>query len=128
LTCSINQLKENEKMKKKLFALASFLMAVSLVLAGCGAPATPQVVEKTVVVEVTAAAPQPVTEAGGGGEIAVIVKTTQSSFWQNVQKGAVAAGLELQAQTADLRVTFLGAKSESDINEEIDIVENAINR
>jgi ribose transport system substrate-binding protein len=117
-----------KKMKKKLFALASFLMAVSLVLAGCGAPATPQVVEKTVVVEVTAAAPQPVTEAGGGGEIAVIVKTTQSSFWQNVQKGAVAAGLELQAQTPDLRVTFLGAKSESDINEEIDIVENAINR
>jgi ribose transport system substrate-binding protein len=98
-------------MKKNLFALASLLMVASLVLSGCGTSA------KT-----------PATEAGGGGEIAVIVKTTQTSFWQNVQKGAVAAGLELQAQTADLRVTFLGAKSESDINEEIDIVENAINR
>ena len=36
-------------MKKKLFAWASLFMAISLVLAGCGAPATPQVVEKTVV-------------------------------------------------------------------------------
>ena len=117
-------------MNKKLFVLASLLMAVSLLLAGCGsAPVTPQTVqvEVTKIVEVTAA-PQPVKEAGTGGEIAVIVKTTQTSFWQNVQKGAVAAGLELQAQTPDLRVTFLGAKSESDINEEIDIVENAINR
>src|SRR5512144_383798 len=105
-------------MKRKLFALASLLMVVSLVLAGCAAPATPQIVEKTVVVQVTSA-PQPVKELGSGGEIAVIVKTTQTSFWQNVQKGAVAAGLELQAQTSDLRVTFLGAKSESDINEEI---------
>jgi ribose transport system substrate-binding protein len=126
----IDKRRMNE-MKKKLFALASLLMAVSLVLAGCGVPAapaaTPQVVEKTVIVQVTSA-PKPVTEAGGGGEIAVIVKTTQTSFWQNVQKGAMAAGLELQAKTADLRVTFLGAKSESDINEEIDIVENAINR
>ncbi len=131
-------------MNKKLFALASLFSAVSLVLAGCGgAPATPQVIERTVQVEVTkvvqvevtaaapqpvAAAPQPVKETGGGGEIAVIVKTSQTSFWQNVQKGAMAAGLELQAQTPDLRVTFLGAKQESDINEEIDIVENAINR
>ncbi|MGZ6316028.1 MAG: substrate-binding domain-containing protein [Anaerolineales bacterium] len=120
-------------MNKKLFVLASLLIAVSLVSAGCGAPATPQTVQQTVQVEVTkivevTSAPQPVKEAGTGGEIAVIVKTTQTSFWQNVQKGAVAAGLELQAQTPDLRVTFLGAKSESDINEEIDIVENAINR
>ncbi len=114
-------------MKTKLFVLTSLLMAISIALAGCAAPATPQVIEKTVIVQVTSA-PQPVKEAGGGGEIAVIVKTTQTSFWQNVQKGAVAAGLELQAQTPDLRVTFLGAKSESDIDEEINIVENAINR
>jgi ribose transport system substrate-binding protein len=99
------------KMKKNLFVLASLLMVVSLVLSGCGSSA------KT-----------PTTESSGGGEIAVIVKTTQTSFWQNVQKGAMAAGLELQAQTPDLRVTFIGAKQESDINEQIDIVENAINR
>src|SRR5512142_1114209 len=114
-------------MKKKLFTLASLFMAVSLVLAGCGAPATPQVIEKTVVqtqvVEVTAG-PKPVE----GGEIAVIVKTGNSSFWQNVQTGAMAAQKELKAQTPKLTVTFLGAQSESNINEEINIVESAIDR
>ncbi len=115
-------------MNKKLFALASLFMAVSLVLAGCGgATATPQVIEKTVVqtqiVEVTAQ-PQPAE----GGEIAVIVKTGNSSFWQNVQTGAMAAQKELQGQTPKLSVTFLGAQSESNINEEINIVESAIDR
>ena len=115
-------------MNKKLFALASLFMAVSLVLAGCGgATATPQVIEKTVVqtqiVEVTAQ-PQPAE----GGEIAVIVKTGNSSFWQNVQTGAMDAQKELQAQTPKLSVTFLGAQSESNVNEEINIVESAIDR
>ncbi len=115
-------------MNKKLFALASLFMAVSLVLAGCGTPAaTPQIVEKTVVqtqiVEVTAAA-----QPAEGGEIAVIVKTGNSSFWQNVQTGAMAAQKELRAQTPKLTVTFLGAQSESNINEEINIVESAIDR
>jgi ribose transport system substrate-binding protein len=112
-------------MNKKLFALASLFMVVSLVLAGCGAPATPQVIEKEVtkVVEVTAA-PQPAE----GGEIAVIVKTGNSSFWQNVQTGAFDAQKELKAKTPKLSVTFLGAQSESNINEEINIVESAIDR
>ena len=61
-------------------------------------------------------------------EIAVIVKTGNSSFWQNVQTGAMAAQDELKAQTPKLSVTFLGAQSESNINEEISIVESAIDR
>jgi ribose transport system substrate-binding protein len=116
-------------MKKKLFVLASLFVAVSLVLAGCGTPATPQVVEKTVEVEVTkvvevTAVPQPEE----GGEIAVIVKTGNSSFWQNVQTGAMDAQKELKANTPKLTVTFLGAQSESNINEQINIVESAIDR
>ena len=114
-------------MKKKLFTLASLFMVISLVLAGCGAPATPQVVEKTVVqtqiVEVTA-----VAQPEEGGEIAVIVKTGNSSFWQNVQTGAMDAQKELKANTPKLTVTFLGAQSESNINEQINIVESAIDR
>ena len=118
-------------MKKQMFALVSLLVAASMVLAGCGAPATPQVIEKTVEVQVTkvvevTAVPQPMAEEGG--EIAVIVKTGNSSFWQNVQTGAMDAQKELQADTPKLTVTFLGAQSESDINEQINIVENAINR
>jgi len=94
-------------MRKQMFTLVTLLAAASMILAGCGAPA-------------------PAAQAGG--EIAVIVKTGNSSFWQNVQTGAMDAQKELKAQTPKLSVTFLGAKSESDIKEEINIVESAIDR
>ncbi|HTX72142.1 MAG TPA: ABC transporter substrate-binding protein [Rectinemataceae bacterium] len=61
-------------------------------------------------------------------EIAVIVKTGNSSFWQNVQTGCFAAQAELKAKTPKLSVTFLGPQSESNVNEEINIVESAIDR
>ena len=61
-------------------------------------------------------------------EIAVIVKTGNSSFWQNVQTGAFSAQKELKAKTPKLSVTFLGAQSESNIAEEINIVQSAIDR
>ncbi|MEJ2549651.1 MAG: ABC transporter substrate-binding protein [Anaerolineales bacterium] len=116
-------------MNKKLFALTSLLMVISLALASCGAPATAEVIEREVevtkIVEVTSA-PAAVVEEGG--EIAVIVKTGNSSFWQNVQTGAMDAQNELQDKTPKLSVTFLGAQSESNINEQINIVESAIDR
>jgi len=105
-------------MKKQMFVLVSLLVAASMIFAGCSTPATTAAVVATT-------AP---TAAPAGGEIAVIVKTGNSSFWQNVQSGASAAQKELKAQTPKLSVTFLGAQSESNINEEINIVENAINR
>jgi ribose transport system substrate-binding protein len=92
-------------MKKSLYFLVLLVLVASMVLSGCGA--------KT---------------AAGGGEIAVIVKTGNSSFWQNVQTGAMAAQTELRAKTPKLSVTFLGAQSESNINEEINIVESAVDR
>ncbi|HVG48920.1 MAG TPA: ABC transporter substrate-binding protein [Rubellimicrobium sp.] len=58
------------------------------------------------------------------GEIAVIVKTTNSNFWQNVNKGAVAA-MEGQSEHT---MTFDGPAAESDIADQVDMVENAINR
>jgi ribose transport system substrate-binding protein len=61
-------------------------------------------------------------------EIAVIVKTGNSSFWQNVQTGCFNAQKELKATTPKLSVTFLGPQSEQNINEEINIVESAIDR
>jgi ribose transport system substrate-binding protein len=68
------------------------------------------------------------SSSGGSQEIAVIVKTGNSSFWQNVQTGAMDAAKELKVQTPKLSVTFLGAQSESNINEQINIVESAIDR
>lgn len=58
------------------------------------------------------------------GEIAVIVKTTNSNFWQNVNKGAAAA-IEGQSEHT---MTFDGPAAESDIADQVDMVENAINR
>jgi ribose transport system substrate-binding protein len=58
------------------------------------------------------------------GEIAVIVKTTNSSFWQNVNKGASAA-IEGHAGHT---MTFNGPASESAIADQVALVENAINR
>ena len=58
------------------------------------------------------------------GEIAVIVKTTNSNFWQNVNKGAAAA-IEGQSEHT---MTFDGPAAESAIADQVNLVENAINK
>ena len=58
------------------------------------------------------------------GEIAVIVKTTNSNFWQNVNKGASAA----IASQSEHTMTFNGPAAESAIADELGMVENAVNR
>lgn len=57
-------------------------------------------------------------------EVAVIVKTVNSTFWQNVQKGAEAA----QKEASGVTMTFQGPASESAIADEVNMVENAVNR
>jgi len=111
---------------RKLQYTIMVVLACLAMLTACAAPATPQVIEKEVVVtkEVQVQAPAP----EGPFEIAVIVKTGNSSFWQNVQTGSFDAAKELKAETPKLSVTFLGAQSESNVNEEINIVESAIDR
>lgn len=59
-----------------------------------------------------------------GGEIAVIVKSSNSNFWQNVQKGASASIKELKGYT----MTFQGPASESAVADQVNMVENAVNR
>ncbi|MGN7294286.1 ABC transporter substrate-binding protein [Rhizobium sp. SAFR-030] len=58
-------------------------------------------------------------------EIAVIVKTVNSTFWQNVQKGADAAIKEVGDGNT---MTFQGPASESAIADQVNMVENAVNR
>src|SRR5271157_2456551 len=53
--------------------------------------------------------------------IPIIVKDTTSAFWQIVLAGARKAGKEL-----NVNVPELGAQSESDINGQISILENAV--
>ncbi len=127
-------------MKKVNFVMILALL-FSIGLTACATPtaapaapaapaAAPVVQVQTQIVEkqVTVVAPAPTAAPVEGGEIAVIVKTGNSSFWQNVQTGAFAAQKELKAQMPKLSVTFLGAQSESNINEQINIVESAIDR
>src|SRR3954470_13884208 len=57
-------------------------------------------------------------------EIAVIVKTANSDFWQNVKKGSSAAASELKGYTA----SFQGAASDTDLAGQVALVENAVNR
>ncbi|WP_411958456.1 ABC transporter substrate-binding protein [Paracoccus homiensis] len=58
------------------------------------------------------------------GEIAVIVKTTNSNFWQNVNKGAEAAIADQSEHT----FSFDGPATESAVADQVNLVENAINR
>lgn len=62
--------------------------------------------------------------AASAGEIAVIVKTTNSTFWQNVNKGADSGLKDVKGHT----MTFSGPASESAIAEQVNLVENAVNR
>ena len=66
--------------------------------------------------------------AGSAGaadnEIAVIIKTANSNFWQNVSKGANEAIKKYPGYT----VSVQGPASESNIAEELGMLENAVNR
>ncbi|MDR3517262.1 MAG: ABC transporter substrate-binding protein [Azospirillaceae bacterium] len=57
-------------------------------------------------------------------EIAVIVKSANSNFWQNVRKGAEAAIKDEAGYT----LTFQGPAAESNVADEVNMVENAVNR
>ncbi|GAB0113072.1 substrate-binding domain-containing protein [Acidisoma sp. C75] len=57
-------------------------------------------------------------------EIAVIVKTVNSNYWQNVRKGAEAAIKDAPGY----HLTFQGPASESAVADEVNMVDNAVNR
>ncbi|MCW5666770.1 MAG: ABC transporter substrate-binding protein [Piscinibacter sp.] len=77
---------------------------------------------KTVVA--TAMAAVAMAASAADKEIAVIVKTANSDFWQNVKKGANAAVGELKGYTS----SFQGAASDTDLAGQVALVENAVNR
>ena len=70
---------------------------------------------------VTTVALVPAAPAAAAETIPIIVKDTTSFFWQIVLAGARKAGKEL-----GISVPELGAQSESDINGQISILENAV--
>jgi ribose transport system substrate-binding protein len=62
--------------------------------------------------------------ATAGGEIAVIVKRTNSTFWDNVKKGSTDIAPTLKGYTT----SFDGPAAETDIADQVKLVENAISR
>jgi ribose transport system substrate-binding protein len=132
--------KEEEMLKGSvLYKLVAGLMLATMLLSACAAPtASVPTVAPAPATQAPAAtvAPAPATQAPVatakptvcGGEIAVIVKTGNSGYWQNVQSGAIKAASELKPNCAKLYVSFLGPQTESNITEEINMVESAIDR
>ena len=57
-------------------------------------------------------------------EIAVIVKTENSNFWQNVKGGSVDAANGLDAYN----ITFQGPAAETAVDEQVNMIQNALNR
>ncbi|MFW5687048.1 MAG: substrate-binding domain-containing protein, partial [Halanaerobium sp.] len=57
-------------------------------------------------------------------DIAVIIKATDSGFWQDVLTGAETAGEKME----DVSISTHGPTSESDIAEQVSILENVISR
>jgi len=63
--------------------------------------------------------------AGGGDEpyIAIVSKGFQHQFWQAVKEGA-----EAQAEKEGVRITFEGPAAETDVEDQIDMLNNAITK
>lgn len=98
---------------KKVLTLAIALVMVLALLAGCGG---------------TPATSTPATDGGSStaasGErlyIAVVSKGFQHQFWQTVYAGSMAA-----AEDYDVEITFEGPASESDISDQVDMVNAAL--
>ncbi|MBE6834045.1 ABC transporter substrate-binding protein [Faecalispora sporosphaeroides] len=99
--------------KKVLSVLLAASMAVSL--GACGGTAAP------------APAPSAASGASGAGKdtyhVTVIIKATDSSYWQTLLLGAKAAAEESNGK---IKVTTDGPASETDIDKQVTILENAI--
>lgn len=66
--------------------------------------------------------------ARAADEIAVIPKTLNNAFWMNLVQGAKDKGKELEAQGKQYVLTFNAPDSEAKLEEQANMVENAVNR
>ncbi|MCL2618400.1 MAG: substrate-binding domain-containing protein [Defluviitaleaceae bacterium] len=107
----------------KIFAL---MLAASLVLAACTPAPAPAPAPPAPTVADAPADPTPQPEPGaaeGPFDIPVIIKATDSDYWQILASGA----LRFADQNPDLvNVTILGPPSEIDIDQQVAILENTI--
>jgi len=108
-------------MKRKIYLVLSMLLVASVIFAAC----TPAEVEKVeeIVEEAVAEVEEVVEEEMPEMiEIALIIKATDSGFWQAAIKGGEAFG----ADNDNVNVTIYGPASEADSDEQLAILETVI--
>ncbi len=106
-------------MKRKVFSVLLSVVMVVTMLAGCGNKT--QETTKTPAATDNAAK---ATEEAGDGELFIylVSKGFQHQFWQAVKQGAEEAAAELGA-----KIEFVGPNTESDIADQVQMLNNAIN-
>ena len=110
-------------MKKKVLAALLSVAMVATLLAGCGgkkeeAPAEAPAAEETAEEEA------PAEEAAPAGDMSfeIVSKGLQHQYWQAVKKG-----VEQKAAELGVTVNFVGPDSESNIDQQVQQLENALN-
>ena len=117
---------------KKLIAIAIATLMMVVVFAGCGT-STPQqstaaatekpAAESVAPTEAASASAESAAPAGDVKEIAVLIKATDSDFWQYVLVGALNYAFE---NSDKVHVTTYGPPSEADTAEQAEIMDNIV--
>lgn len=117
---------------KKLIAVAVAMLMMVAIFAGCGGTTTPQEsapasqAPASVAPSESAAAPATTTAAAGAvKEIAVLIKATDSDFWQYVLVGALNYAYE---NSDKVHVTTYGPPSEADTAEQAEIMDSIVTK
>lgn len=124
---------KNARNISKWKAFFAVMLTFTLLLAACGQPAAqpPAPEPETPAPEAPAPETPADTANGNGGEVTaegpfnipVIVKATDSDYWQIIFSGA----RTFEGRNPDLvRLSYLGPPSEIDIDQQVTILENAI--
>lgn len=115
-------------MKKRALALMMAVMMAGT-LTACGGNSSPKSTEAapaaTTAATTAAESEKPAEPEAKSGpyKVTVIIKATDSSYWQTVLLGAKAAAAE---SNGEIEVTTAGPASETGIDEQVTILENAI--
>lgn len=110
-------------MKKKLAMIIAAVMLLSLTACAGGESEQPEPAQPAES-DPSSAAPVSETEPTEGPfDITVIIKATDSDYWQTLLLGAEAAAAE---SGGTINVTTAGPPSETDIDQQVSILENAI--
>jgi ribose transport system substrate-binding protein len=109
-------------MKKKLLATLLSAAMVASLMAGCGSSSSDDSTTDAAAESTEAAATSDDTAASSDLTFEIIVKSFQSSYWQ-----AAVQGVDQKAEELGVTCNSTGPNSESDIADQVNMLQNAIN-